>query len=171
MNEVSLLDMMNARELRASIQQRLLDQYKFPLICFTMNIPGPVKVFDLVPEAFAMGKEKIETLLHDWGFSVLALETLEEKTGYEAFYIVHAPAEDLKRQMVLIEDQDGLGRLFDIDVLDEKGTKLSREDLGLSPRRCLLCEEQAQVCSRSRSHSVEQLTARIRTLLQEGITS
>nr|WP_303163412.1 citrate lyase holo-[acyl-carrier protein] synthase [Mitsuokella multacida] len=35
----------------------------------------------------------------------------------------------------------------------------------MPPRRCLLCGEQAQVCSRSRRHSVEDLTKRISKML------
>ncbi len=35
----------------------------------------------------------------------------------------------------------------------------------MPPRRCLLCGEQAQVCARSRRHSVEDLTERISKML------
>ncbi|WP_270400039.1 citrate lyase holo-[acyl-carrier protein] synthase [Mitsuokella multacida] len=35
----------------------------------------------------------------------------------------------------------------------------------MPPRRCLLCGEQAQVCSRSRRHSFEDLTKRISKML------
>ena len=39
-NEVSLLEMLDARERRVEHQQALLAQYHKPLICFTMNIAG-----------------------------------------------------------------------------------------------------------------------------------
>lgn len=35
--EVSLLEMLDARERRVHHQQELLEQYHKPLICFTMN--------------------------------------------------------------------------------------------------------------------------------------
>ena len=44
MEEVSLQEMLAARERRSALQTRLLQQYKKSLISFTLNIPGPVKV-------------------------------------------------------------------------------------------------------------------------------
>ena len=66
-----------------------------------------------------------------------------------------------------IEDGGGLGRLFDIDVLDAGGKKLSREDLGLPPRKCLLCEQPAHACARSRTHTVMELTEQIESILRK----
>ena len=40
---VSLVQMLDARERRCKDQQELLARYHKPLICFTMNICGPVK--------------------------------------------------------------------------------------------------------------------------------
>ena len=41
--EVSLEQVLLARENRAGRQQRLLAQYGLPLVSFTMNMAGPVK--------------------------------------------------------------------------------------------------------------------------------
>ena len=41
--EVSLMDILNARDARAQRQRELLDRFGKPLICFTMNISGPEK--------------------------------------------------------------------------------------------------------------------------------
>ena len=65
MEEVSLQEMLAAREHRVALQTRLLQQYKKSLISFTLNIPGPVKVPDGVPQAFATGCRRIEALLKD----------------------------------------------------------------------------------------------------------
>ena len=43
MEEVSLIQMLDARERRVHHQQELLARYGKPLVCFTMNIAGPVK--------------------------------------------------------------------------------------------------------------------------------
>lgn len=165
MNDVSLLEMLNAREIRCQLQQRFLHKYKKPLICLTLNIPGPVKILPGVPDAYAAGCRRIEDRLSSSLVTVLHMETLKEKTGYEAFYSVDASPDFIKGQMILLEDQDELGRLFDIDVLRADGTKVSREELGFPPRRCLLCDGPAHACSRSRTHSVEELVARITVIL------
>ena len=137
MEEVSLQEMLAARERRSALQTRLLQQYKKSLISFTLNIPGPVKVPDGVPQAFATGCRRIEALLMDRLVLVQHMETIKEKTGYEAFYCIDANPEFIKTLMVTLEDQDRLGRLFDIDVIRPDGSKVSREELGRPSRTCL----------------------------------
>lgn len=41
LEEVALEDMLNARERRAAIQKSFLDEFHRPLVCLTLNIPGP----------------------------------------------------------------------------------------------------------------------------------
>ena len=171
MEDVSLMDMLNAREMRCRLQRRLICACQKPLICLTLNIPGPVKVLPGVPEAFESGCKRILSSLRDHRIPMLRSEAVREKTGYEAFYCVDSSAETVKALMIAIEDQDRLGRLFDIDVLRTDGTKVSREELGFEPRRCLLCSEPAHVCSRSRRHSVAELTEEIRSILNTFTTS
>lgn len=165
MNDVSLLEMLNARELRCQLQQNLLHTYQKPLICLTLNIPGPVKVLPGVPDAYAAGCSRIEACLKGCGMPVIHMETRKEKTGYEAFYSVDASPDLIKEQMIRLEDQDELGRLFDIDVLRADETKVSREELGFLPRKCLLCDKPAHACSRNRTHSVEELVTHISGIL------
>lgn len=167
MEEVSLTEMLAARERRVWLQNQLLQQYKKSLISFTLNIPGPIKVLPGVPEAFLDGCRRIEALLKERLILIQHMETIKEKTGYEAFYSVDANPDFVKELMVQLEDQDRTGRLFDIDVLRSDASKVSREDLGFAPRRCLLCDQPAHVCSRSRNHSVATLTAEIEKILKE----
>ena len=128
-----------------------------PSCCISINIPGPVKVLTDVPEAFASGCQRIETLLKDRLVLIQHMETIKEKTGYEAFYSVDANPDFIKELMVSLEDQDRL--------LRPDGSKVSREDMGSAPRTCLLCGQPAHVCSRSRRHSVAELTAEIGKIL------
>ena len=48
--EAELPDMLNARERRVWVQEKLLAEYSGVLVSFTLNIPGPVKVLPSVPE-------------------------------------------------------------------------------------------------------------------------
>lgn len=41
--EVTLMEMLCARERRAQRQRTLLDRFGAAMICYTMNIAGPVK--------------------------------------------------------------------------------------------------------------------------------
>ena len=165
--EVALEDMLTARERRAGLQQLMIQEYGHPLICLTLNIPGPRKVFPLIPEAFAEGCRRVESALCALGLTPVACRQIREKTGFEAIYSVKADPLVLKKAMISIEDKDRIGRLFDIDVLNTDGAKISREDLNEVPRTCLLCGRPAHICSRSRSHSVKELTCEIDRILQK----
>ncbi|MBR6901803.1 MAG: citrate lyase holo-[Synergistaceae bacterium] len=60
-----------------------------------------------------------------------------------------------------IENENKFGRLFDIDVIDADGNKLSRKNF----RKCLICGKQAQECARSRTHSVKEMQEAVEKLL------
>lgn len=164
--EISLEEMLIAREKRVNLQSTLIRDYRVPLICFTLNIPGPVKVFEGIPEVFSDGCERIEHVLLQNAISFFRAECTREKTGFEAFYCADSHPEKLKRLMTPLEDGSAVGRLYDIDIICIDGLKVSREDLGLPPRSCLLCGENAHACSRSRRHTVDELVVRIKEILK-----
>ena len=170
---VSVEDMMRARDERVQVQNEMLAAAaSFPaptaLLSFGMNIPGAVKQTPLIRSGFLFGKERLSELLQREGHAILLPRELRRVSGDTWLCLVGAPPEAVKRLAVSLEDSEALARLFDIDVLDCKGRKLSREDFSLPPRRCLLCEEAAVVCARSRAHRVEALFSRCETLLREA---
>ena len=61
--EVSLEQVLLARENRAGRQQRLLAQYGLPLVSFTMNMAGPVKDTPLSRFAFQAGVAALTPLI------------------------------------------------------------------------------------------------------------
>lgn len=157
--EVGLHDVLDARETRAQLQQALLREYGRPLICFTMNIAGPVKTSPLILRGFREGLARLDEALPQ----VLERKIFEKPTGPEAFYVVNADAAQLKELCTAIEEASPLGRLFDMDVLDVCGAKLERK----SQRGCLVCGKPGRACAAGRLHSVSQLQAVTRQLLQE----
>ncbi len=170
---VSVEDMMRARDERVHAQNEMLAAAaSFPaptaLLSFGMNIPGAVKQTPLIRSGFLFGKERLTALLQREGHPILGTHELRRVSGDSWLCLIAAPPEAVKRLAVALEDSEPLARLFDIDVLNCEGQKLSREDFSLPPRRCLLCEEAAVVCARSRAHSVEALFSRCESLLREA---
>ncbi len=155
---VSLNELLDARERRAARQRMLLGEYALPLVCFTMNIAGPVKNSPLIGYAFRAG---ISMLRERLGAPIF-FESEERKTGCEAFLVYDLPAQTLKTACLVVEGS-AVGRLFDLDVLDAEGKKLSRG----KPRRCLLCDHSAADCARSRRHGLEAVLAETRRRLRE----
>lgn len=156
--EATLTEILDAREARAQMQKALLEKFKKPLLCFTLNIPGPEKYNRDVSIAFYVGNLLLHRALQ--GQPVVHRELHRKNTGCEGYYVVDMPAEELKRLAVELEEADPVGRLFDMDALDADGRKLSREALGLSRRKCLLCEQDAVICASTRAHGLEALQDR-----------
>lgn len=161
--EATLHEILDAREQRAQKQRALLEKFQKPLICFTMNIAGPEKFNKDISIGFSVGNWLLKNALS--GRNVLHTELHRKNTGCEAYYVVDLPAKALKKLALDIEDTEPIGRLFDIDVMDTDGSKLSREAFGYQRRKCLICDQDAAVCARSRTHCVEQLQDRTGFLL------
>lgn len=155
--QVTLDDMLNARENRVIKQQEILSKYKMSLISFTLNIPGSFKTFPLAEKSFVEGKTLIIRQLERHNINVAYKTESINKTGYEAFFSVDNNPYYIKKLMTTIEDSCILGRIFDIDVLKHNGDKISRQDISYDARTCLLCNEEAHVCSRSKKHKAEEL--------------
>ncbi|MGE4276706.1 MAG: citrate lyase holo-[acyl-carrier protein] synthase [Lawsonibacter sp.] len=155
---VTLEEMLQARDERQLIQQSLLGHFQKPLLSFTMNIAGPCKRTSLIEFAFNEGLRRLEQKLG----APLHQQEKRGVSGCEAFLIYDQDTETLKHIAVSIEDADELGRLFDMDVLTPDGEKLSRP----LPRCCLICDSQVQICARSRAHALDELMTRTEQILQ-----
>ena len=151
--------MLLARDRRASRQAALLSRYGRPVISFTMNIAGPVKDSPLIRYAFRSGLRQLEAL----PCAQLCREVIFEPTGPEALLVYETQdARLFKAFCMRLESEGEAGRLFDLDVLDANGEKLSRE----TGRTCLVCGGPVSVCSRSRAHGLEAITARTGAILE-----
>lgn len=163
---VTLMEMLDARDARAVRQRELLDEYHCPLVSFCLNIAGPVKNGPVLRRAFQEGIVRLESALAAKGVCPVHREEVDRRTGCEALWVVPAPGRLVKELCVRIEDADALGRLFDLDVLDTSGEKWSREQLSLSPRRCLVCGRAGKGCASRRLHPLEEVEKRTGEILQ-----
>ena len=166
--EVTLLEMLEAREKRAWRQRELLGGGQ-TMVCFTMNIAGPVKNSPLISQGYDLGKELLLGQLAVAGWKIAHFEETREKTGNECILLVEAGPLDVKAVTTELEDDSPLGRLFDMDVLGPDGRKVDRQELGLPGRACLLCGESAAACARSRRHSVAELQEKTAAILREAV--
>ena len=154
---VTLEMMLEVRERRACIQQKLIEAYDTALISFTLNIPGEYKLYPLVNEAFEEGLGAIRRSLKSSSIKIMHTQILVEKTGCEAYFAVNQNAPAIKGIMIQIEEDHPLGRYFDIDVLDSELSHLNGEDYGRKQRACIICGKPVWECSRSRAHSADTL--------------
>lgn len=155
--EITLEEMLAARETRVERQRDILSHFPYPLICFTMNIPGPVKDSPLIRRSALAGRARLLEGLSSARFPVVNFTEHCAPTGYEGYFSVQAGALEVKRLCTKIEDETPLGRLFDMDVLGPDGVKLDRVTVSGGPRNCLVCGAPGRSCASRRTHSVEEL--------------
>ncbi len=165
MSEVTLQEVLDARERRAEAQRQLLKRLALPLISFTMNIPGPVKDSPMIRRGFDEGLRMLESALGEAGIVCVSGQVTRADTGNEFLCAVRASAAEVKEICTRIEDGTAMGRLFDMDVIGLDGQKLARE----KERRCLVCGAAGRGCASRRLHSLEELNAAVTSLLREGL--
>ena len=157
--EITLDQLLASREARQDFQQELLRAHAgATLVCLTVIMPGTVK---RNAHSLIVAQAALSALIARFGSDMIRMEVRDLATGYEAYLLTPLAPEEAKRADCRIEDTHPLGRLFDLDVIDASGTILSRSDLGLEPRRCLLCDREARWCMRNHTHTHAELMARI----------
>ena len=174
---VTLEQLLQSRDKRAQHQRDLLGENPGKsLLCLTVQLPGSVKRNE---RSLAIAKAGVEAIRE--AFKPEYEELLDLETGYEGYFLVSLDPLEAKRRTCSLEDTHPLGRLIDIDVLrharldraspgfmaSEKGTEIaiSREDIGLEPRRCLLCGNEVRYCMRAHTHTQEELLAKIEEMV------
>lgn len=165
MNEIlTLRQILENREARVDYQRILLRGYGCALICFTVNMPGAIK---RCAPALAVHRAGVAALRERLAGYVVYYKTLDYPTGYEAYFAVDLPPEELKTMLIQLEEKHPMGRLMDMDVLRPDGTAVSRSELRLPRRSCLICGRDAKVCARSCAHPIEELWAEIARITGE----
>lgn len=155
-----LAQVLVAREERARRQRDLIAATDCPVLSLTMVSPGPVKCSRSIERVFAAAATVIGVRLADSGWPVVARAEVHAITGPELQWAVRAPASRLKAAMVELEERNPWGRLWDIDVVVADGP-LARTEGGAPPRRCLVCDDPAVGCARSRRHVPEAVAAAV----------
>ena len=163
--ECSLEQVLALREHRAAAQQRV--RGRGTLVCLSLNIPGPVKRYPLADEGFATALAALDWQLVGWGFSVTAKYRQCHPAGQTGYRLVAGEPLAVKRCALALEKSHPLGRLMDVDVFGPEGGPLSRGQLGEEPRRCLLCENPAAQCGRSRAHGIEAVAQGAANILKD----
>ncbi len=167
LQRIELSQVLARREARVSRQRELLEKYKRPIVCFCMNIPGDIKRTPAVDMLFESGARRIlRSVLGGFAkggsardsrgpaASLLHAEYYYAATGPEAFLVFDGiSALKLKEVAVSIEEATPEARLFDIDIIDESGQKLSRS----APRVCIVCGKPVNQCAPSRVHNLLDL--------------
>ena len=164
---ITLQQLLASRDERAAHEEALLREHPGKvLVCLTVIPPGSEKRTHWSVRVAQAGILAVRE-----GLAPCYEECLDLDTGYEAYFLVDGDPLGVKRACCSIEDTHPWGRLMDIDVLEPApggAVPLSRSAVGLSARRCLVCDRPAHECMRSRTHTLEQLQEKIKVIYDSG---
>jgi len=156
--EVTLSQLLESRDNRQAKQRKLIDTYQKAVISLTVVMPGAEKKSE-VSEFIA--RQAVEAVHERFGTDIITSSEYDLPTGYEAFFVVDRGILEVKEMVCEIEDGHSLGRLFDLDVISSEGIPVPREQVGRSPRKCLVCDDEARNCMRNRNHDLEEVQSMI----------
>lgn len=165
--EITLDQLLASREDRWRQQSLLVKANpELTLVCLTVIMPGKVKRNSL---SLTVASAATQALRESFEGHAGDIDVRDLPTGYEAYMLTDLPVMEAKFRTCQIEDTHPLGRLFDIDVIDGNVMPVSRNAVGLQPRKCLLCGHEARWCMRNHTHSQQELQEGIRKMIDEYV--
>lgn len=160
----TLKDILRERERRIEHQEKLLEQYKMPILVIRVNYPGANKD-NYISQGITAIMEQAICEMFSSSIHYKIMKTTAE--GPTVIMSINKDARDIKSMTLNIEHNHILGRCVDLDVYDEKGKSISREDFGLDMRKCYICSDIAHNCVRSKKHSKEEVEGFIKSRFEE----
>lgn len=165
--KITLNQLLRSRDERQSYERKLISEYKDKtLLVFTVIVPGEIKRNE---NSLLVANEGIKYIQKQFKENILYEKLRDLDTGYEAYFIVNLLPKETKRIACEIEEKHPLGRLFDIDVFTSSAEPISRSQIGIEPRKCLLCNNIARICMREKKHSYDELNDKINQLIHDYV--
>lgn len=163
---------LDARELRWRKKRELAGETarQFPearaafAFC-TLRMPAALRISGKYHGLVALFQNALRKTLGSSGIAILAFGTEQYVDGPGSWLAAECDAMTLKRLAVELEEEHPQGALIDIDVADSVGNPLSRRDMGYPARKCLVCGEDAVLCSAGENHSLSEIADRVERML------
>jgi holo-ACP synthase len=150
-----MTQLLNDMEERYQKQCDMITLFNLPIISFSINMPGSEKNNETIIEIFSLGLSEIEAVLSNSNIQIVdRFCNFKAFSGPSIILSINDKPDRIKKLMVDIENNHPIGRLLDIDVIDEQFNPISRTDFGFQARRCLVCNNYAKNCSRSQRHDM-----------------
>ncbi len=160
----ALSGILSGREERAKARDHHLSEGVFACQ-ITLNIPGYPK--RIKNDCRAIEKFALLFSLR-WGSDPFRTDMISNEAGLCWIGFFRGWGSDTQRAKkvaVDLEECSPEGRILDIDII-VCGKSISRSDLGLPARSCILCGRTAKECAREMSHAYSDLRAAVKKLIK-----
>jgi holo-ACP synthase len=161
------IKLLEAREERVELINKLNREFGKTIICIRANYPGLYKTND---RTITIVEELEKELKYEFNSSMIYNLNKRTFEGPIALLVLDEDSAKVKKDTIDIEEKHPLGRLVDIDVYDNEGNGISRDMIGLPRRKCFICENEAHVCVRNKTHKMEEVKEYINKTLEEFIS-
>ncbi len=156
---------LQAKEHRYRTQEQLIEKYQLPIISFTLVLPGGFMNYPEYKQVFDQGvscvRSELTTIIHEY--------LTDGGWGPEGFWVANEDPQVVKKRAVLLEEENPLGRLWDLDVFDNEMRPLSRIEIGYPARKCLICNDDASTCYRTKRHTLEEIQKQVQGIIDKGL--
>ena len=160
-----------ARELRWQTRLHLAGSLNRPVISVTLRAPSRLRQLSEYRAAFDVLSGGLERLFYHEGFALEPLLSTFDAEGPARHYAA-GDALTAKRLCARFEEEAPGGEMLDIDLMDEHARPLSRGDINMPPRACLVCGDRpAALCVAGRIHDQGETEAAFDRLLREVLKS
>lgn len=163
---IAMQKMLDAKENRYYKIKALTEKYNLPVLSFMLNIPGEDKNFEDAVIFHEKLIKKIKNILEKEDIKILWEEYNNLNTGMEYLAVLNGEGKFIKEKMIGLEEESREGRLLDIDIYDRDFSQISRSSLGLSERKCIICDDIARTCIKKERHSLNELEKKVREILK-----
>ncbi len=158
---------LRAREERWNKRINLVKRYHKPVVTITLNIPGKEKNDKILERTFKEIYELFKEILLTKHVKILYNEKQVTWDGPEAYMVVDISPISVKQIAVKFEENNDLGRIADIDVMNIDCKNISRQEVGFKTRKCYLCNNTAHYCTVNKTHRQEQILKKIYSIISE----
>lgn len=158
MSEITLEELLEAKEARVLRRERMQTTHPGTCVSLSINIPGAVKDSPRIRALFRHATGRIEAEL-----PVTALEIAHGKAGPHAVMAMEGEAAAVKEAACRLETETPYARLLDIDVYDATGKAVAFPSRGPG-RACFVCSGLAVACMREGRHSPGDIMAGVEKL-------
>ena len=159
-------DILDAREKRSKHIEELIknNDYK-TIVVLKANVPGIDK--NISKMRFICNFFN-KLLFDSFSDKIEESKRIESLDGNYIYYVINEEGNIVKEKTILIEDENRLGRLIDIDVYNTRA--ITREDVSCEMRTCLVCDNYAHICARSKAHTEAEIFEKIDYIIDEFLT-
>ena len=131
------------------------------LAVITLRMPASLRTSGRFSEMALALHRSFAGALRGRGIVILREEFRVGGDGPESYLAAAVDPVAMKRLAVDWETNHPWGELADLDVMDAGGNPVGRADLGFPPRACLICGDNAALCTTERRHGLASVETRV----------